>query len=105
RQENWKLSIIDANEFSDDRYVSNPVNRCFYCKSNLYSSISNCTKKQIISGTNADDLGEYRPGLQAAKEFSVRHPYVEAGIAKADLRQFASFLGLPEIAALPSSPC
>ncbi|MGH8810639.1 MAG: hypothetical protein ACREXO_01455 [Advenella sp.] len=105
RLENWKLSIIDAEEFSDDHYVSNPVNRCFYCKSNLYASIGNCTKKQIISGTNADDLGEYRPGLQAAEKFLVRHPYVEAGIAKVDLREFACFLGLPEIAALPSSPC
>src|SRR5690606_39390894 len=56
-QENWKLSIVNAGEFDDERYVSNPVNRCFYCKTNLYSSISHCTSKQIISGTNADDLG------------------------------------------------
>jgi len=104
-QENWKLSIINAGEFDDERYVSNPVNRCFYCKTNLYSSISHCTSKQIISGTNADDLGEYRPGLHAAEKFSVRHPYVEADIAKAELRELARTLGLPDTAALPSSPC
>lgn len=105
RQENWNLSIIDAGEFSDDRYVSNPVNRCFYCKTKLYSSIKSLTESQIISGTNADDLGEYRPGLEAAEKLSVRHPYVEAAITKSDLRAIARILGFSEIASLPSSPC
>ncbi|TCT02308.1 adenine nucleotide alpha hydrolase [Paralcaligenes ureilyticus] len=104
-QEHWRLTIVNAGEFNDDRYMANPVNRCFYCKTNLYSSITGHTDKQIISGTNIDDLGEYRPGLEAAKVHSVRHPYVEAGITKDDLRQLARQLGLAGIAELPSSPC
>lgn len=105
RQENWRLTIVHAGEFDDGRYMANPVNRCFYCKTNLYSSIIGRTENQIISGTNIDDLGEYRPGLEAAKAYSVRHPYVEAGITKDDLRQLARQLGLVGVAELPSSPC
>jgi uncharacterized protein len=104
-QENWRLTIVHAGEFDDDRYMTNPVNRCFYCKTNLYSSIIGRTGNQVISGTNIDDLGEYRPGLAAAKAYSVRHPYVEAGITKCDLRELARHLGLAGIAELPSSPC
>lgn len=86
-REGWPLKIIDAAEFSDPRYRANPVNRCFYCKSHLYDAIAACTDAQIVSGTNLDDLGEYRPGLDAASSRSVRHPYVEAGIGKQALRR------------------
>ncbi len=104
-QENWRLTVVNAGEFNDARYMANPVNRCFYCKTNLYSSMIGHTDKQLISGTNINDLGEYRPGLEAAKTHSVRHPYVEAGITKDDLHQLARRLGLTDIAELPSSPC
>ena len=64
------------------RLRSNPVNRCFYCKTNLYGALVPHTTAQIVSGTNLDDLGEYRPGLEAARDHGVRHPFVEAGIDK-----------------------
>lgn len=104
-REGWDLKIVDAAEFSDPLYRANPVNRCFYCKSHLYDAIAGHTTAQIVSGTNLDDLGEYRPGLEAAKLRAVRHPYVEAGIGKQSLRGIARSLGLGDVAELPASPC
>lgn len=101
----WTLSVIDAGEFDDPAYRANPVNRCFYCKSNLYDGIARQTRMQILSGTNLDDLGEYRPGLVAAQARGVRHPFVEAGIDKAGVRRLAAAAGLGQLADLPSSPC
>jgi pyridinium-3,5-biscarboxylic acid mononucleotide sulfurtransferase len=103
--EGWRLSIIDAGEFNSSDYMRNPLNRCFYCKTSLYGAVRPHTTAQIVSGTNLDDLGEYRPGLIAAQEHSVRHPFVEAGIAKAGVRAIARYLGLAEVAELPASPC
>ena len=104
-QRGWALTVIDAGEFEDADYRSNPVNRCFYCKTNLYGAIAPHTGAQIVSGTNLDDLGEYRPGLEAAKKYSVRHPFVEAGIDKASVRLLARQSGLGEISELPAAPC
>ena len=101
----WRLEVVDAGEFEDPAYRANPVNRCFYCKTNLYGTIARLTRATILSGTNLDDLGEYRPGLEAAKEHGVRHPYVEVGIDKAGVRDLARRLGLPEVAELPAAPC
>jgi len=105
RQEGWILTLVDAGEFDDPQYRANPVNRCFYCKSHLYGAIAGSTTAQIVSGTNLDDLGEYRPGLDAAKTRAVRHPYVDAGIGKQALRGIAQWLGLADVADLPASPC
>ncbi|CAM5774973.1 Pyridinium-3,5-bisthiocarboxylic acid mononucleotide synthase [Labrys miyagiensis] len=105
RQEGWDLQLLDAGEFADENYLSNPVNRCFFCKGNLYGAIAARSDRQILSGTNTDDLGEYRPGLDAARNFGVRHPFVEAGISKADVRRLARGAGLGDIAELPASPC
>ncbi len=101
----WTLQILEAGEFDDPDYRANPVNRCFYCKSNLYRSIRTRTARPILSGANLDDLGEYRPGLDAASRFDVRHPYVEAGMTKEAVRALARTLGLDEVAELPASPC
>ena len=103
--ERWRLCIRNAGEFEDRRYMANPVNRCYYCKTNLYGTIAKEFSVQAFSGTNADDLDDYRPGLHAAKENGVRHPYVEAGIDKTDIRLFANQIGLNELSELPSSPC
>ncbi len=103
--EGWSLRVIAAGEFADPRYRANPVNRCFFCKTNLYGAIRAVTDLPMASGANLDDLGEYRPGLEAAREHGVRHPFVEAGLTKADVRALARALGLPDIAALPSAPC
>jgi uncharacterized protein len=104
-QFNWHLEIIDSGEFSDPDYLRNPVDRCFYCKTNLYGMIAQRTTRPIASGTNVDDLGDYRPGLKAAVNHGVRHPYVEAGIDKTMVREIARAHGLDEISELPASPC
>ncbi len=103
--EGWRLELADAGEFADERYRANPVDRCYFCKSNLYRLLAAMPGGVVLSGANCDDLGDYRPGLQAAAENGVRHPYIEAGFAKADVRALARALDLPDLAALPSSPC
>jgi uncharacterized protein len=110
-REGWRLEVVRSREFDDERYLSNPTNRCYYCKTHLYSAIAELTAIRtgreaatILSGANVDDLGEYRPGLLAAAEHRVRHPYIEAGLGKADVRAIARQLGLAD-ADLPASPC
>ncbi len=103
--EGWDLSVHDAGEFADARYVHNPINRCYFCKTHLYDAISGVSDRPILSGANLDDLGEYRPGLEAAREHRVRHPYVEAGVGKQGVRALARALGLGDLAELPASPC
>ena len=102
----WQLSILDAKEIDDHNYKSNPVNRCYFCKTNLYARIE-CEFKglPIYSGTNIDDLSDYRPGLIAASENHVRHIYVEADINKDDIYALASYLKLSDLESLPSQPC
>ena len=107
RREGWRLERLDAGELADPRYVANPVNRCYFCKTNLYSTIAPLAGAgtTIVSGTNTDDLGDFRPGLAAAAEHAVRHPYVECGIGKAAVRAIAARLGLHDLAELPAAPC
>lgn len=104
----WDLIVSDAGEFNDPDYLRNPVNRCYFCKSNLYARLHAELADAggvVCSGTNLDDLGDFRPGLGAAAEQGVRHPFVEAGIDKAGLRAIAADFGLSDIAALPAQPC
>ena len=107
RREGWRLRRIDAGELLDARYVANPVNRCYFCKTNLYSTIAPLAGAgaTIVSGTNTDDLGDFRPGLAAADEHGVRHPYVECGFDKSVVRAIATGLGLHDLAELPAAPC
>ena len=105
RDYGWKLKILDANEFADEDYLSNPVNRCFYCKTNLYKAISTVTEDVILSGANVDDLSDYRPGLDAAKNAQVRHPFVETHTDKRMVRDIAKSIGLGELSELAASPC
>lgn len=104
-REGAALRLLDAGEFADPRYRANPVDRCYFCKANLYAAIRRIWEGPIASGTNRDDLGDFRPGLSAAAEAGIRHPYVEAGLDKAAVRRLARALGLAEIADLPASPC
>jgi pyridinium-3,5-biscarboxylic acid mononucleotide sulfurtransferase len=101
----WRLRIVDAGEFTDANYLANPVDRCFFCKTNLYGCIARHTDAQILSGANLDDLREYRPGLEAAKRHLVRHPFLEAGIDKRTVRSLARELGLGVLSELPAAPC
>ncbi len=104
-REDWQLEIIDAGEFANEHYLKNPLDRCFYCKTDLYGSIASRASGTIMSGTNVDDLGDFRPGLKAAAQHDVVHPYVEAGFAKSDIRKAACLLDLPDLEALPAMPC
>jgi uncharacterized protein len=105
RREGWRLQVVDAGEFADDDYLTNPVDRCYFCKRNLYDAIVPLTSAMVVSGANVDDLGDYRPGLVAARERAVRHPFVDAGIDKAGVRAIARYLRLDDLAELPAAPC
>lgn len=104
---NWRLVQIDAGEFNDSQYVTNPVNRCYYCKSRLFDSIKMQLEGDycIATGTNTEDLGDYRPGLKAAGERGVWQPYVEAGMDKQGIRNLALQYGLGVLSQLPAQPC
>lgn len=91
--------LVDSNEIDDEGYAKNDVSRCFHCKSELYRISA---RKQVewglsavVNGTNLDDLGDYRPGLEAAKDAGARSPLVEAGFKKEDVRRLAKAMGLP----------
>ena len=101
----WPLTIVEAGEFSDDRYRSNPVNRCYYCKTNLYTRLRQVWDGPVASGANLDDLGDYRPGLLAASEKEVVHPLVDAAIDKQMVRAIARHHRLDDVAELPAQPC
>jgi uncharacterized protein len=105
RRYDWSLDVVESGEFADPNYRSNPHNRCYFCKQNLYGMMAARFDGPLASGTNLDDLGDYRPGLIAAREFGVRHPFVEAKIGKGALREIAREFGLEDIAALPAQPC
>lgn len=105
QREGWDLCLADAGEFADDAYLSNPYRRCFHCKSHLYAALSAAGPGTLLSGTNADDLGDFRPGLEAADSFRVRHPFVECAVDKAGVRRICRSLGYMELSELPASPC
>ena len=105
RERGWRLEVFDAGEFARAEYRANPVDRCFYCKTSLYAAMRARTAAQLLSGTNLDDLGEFRPGLRAAEDHAVRHPYVEIGADKQAVRAMARALGLGTAAELPAAPC
>ena len=104
-QHGWPLVLLDAGEQRDARYRANPVDRCYYCKTNLYARLREATPDAIASGTNLDDLSDFRPGLRAATERDVVHPYVDAAISKAQVYAIASALGLADLERLPAQPC
>jgi pyridinium-3,5-biscarboxylic acid mononucleotide sulfurtransferase len=101
----WRLVVTGAGEFDDPRYRANPVDRCYFCKTNLYARIAGVTDTPIASGANLDDLADYRPGLTAAAEHGVIHPYVLAGMDKAAVRTLARDYGLDDLSELPAQPC
>lgn len=105
KRHGWTLKLVNAGELSDPAYRSNPVDRCFHCKRNLYGHIHAFVGLPIASGTNVDDLDDFRPGLEAARRFAVVHPYVEAGIDKRDIYALARRHALDDLAELPAQPC
>jgi uncharacterized protein len=91
--------VIQTRELDQPLYRSNPVNRCYYCKHELYTALSALARARgiavIADGSNADDRGDYRPGRQAAREFGVRSPLDEAGLSKSDIRELSRRARLP----------
>jgi pyridinium-3,5-biscarboxylic acid mononucleotide sulfurtransferase len=100
--------LVTTNELANPNYSSNPVDRCYFCKSELHDTLHSLAQTKgypyIIDGINADDLSDYRPGIQAAKERGVRSPLAEVGITKAEVRQIARQLGLASWDK-PAQPC
>jgi pyridinium-3,5-biscarboxylic acid mononucleotide sulfurtransferase len=90
--------VVDTHEMDNPNYTSNPVNRCYFCKSELHDTLKPLATQlgypYVIDGVNADDLHDYRPGIQAAKERGARSPLAEVGVTKAEVRQLSQQLGL-----------
>jgi uncharacterized protein len=99
---------IDTDEMDDPRYVANPSNRCYFCKTELWSKLAPLARDRglavIIDGTNADDVGGHRPGMRAAREHGIRSPLVDVGMTKRDIRERSRVRGLPTWSR-PSAPC
>jgi pyridinium-3,5-biscarboxylic acid mononucleotide sulfurtransferase len=100
--------LVTTRELDDPNYASNPVDRCYFCKSELHDTLKPLALERgytyIVDGINADDLGDYRPGIQAAQERGVRSPLAEVGMTKAEVRQLAKRLGL-QVWDKPAQPC
>jgi uncharacterized protein len=104
----FPVRVIKTREFDDPNYVSNPKNRCYFCKQELFTELVPIARAEgfavIVYGENASDVGDFRPGAQAAAEFQVRAPLKEAGLTKAEIRELSAQLGLPT-AAKPQMAC
>lgn len=91
--------FVESHETEDERYLANPSNRCYFCKINTYDELIACAQDlgfdQMIDGTNADDVGDHRPGRQAAREHGIRSPLQEVGLSKAEIRELSRELDLP----------
>src|ERR687898_1559594 len=91
--------VVNTRELDDPNYASNPTNRCYFCKSTLYSDLARIAGEKgyacVVDGANKDDEGDYRPGRKAAKELGVVSPLSLAGVDKAEVRELAKHLGLP----------
>jgi pyridinium-3,5-biscarboxylic acid mononucleotide sulfurtransferase len=100
--------IVQTHEMENPNYTSNPVNRCYFCKSELHDTLKPLALElgypYVVDGVNADDLHDYRPGIQAAKERGARSPLAEVGVTKVEVRQFSQQLGLPWWDK-PAQPC
>ena len=100
--------VIDTDEFDNPDYLANPANRCYFCKTTLYEHLDRVLSKRgfkaIVNGINVDDLGDWRPGIQAAREHAVHAPAAEAGLTKNDIRALSEEMGLPTYDK-PASPC
>ncbi|MBV7332782.1 ATP-dependent sacrificial sulfur transferase LarE [Chloroflexi bacterium TSY] len=90
---------VDTEEYLDENYAANPTNRCYFCKSELHNRLHQIALDEgwqvVLDGTNASDLGDHRPGIDAARERNVRSPLVEVGIRKPEVRKIAHDIGLP----------
>jgi len=99
QQFHFPVEVVRTAEFDNPNYTSNPANRCYFCKHELFTELEPIARSRkfavIAYGENASDVGDFRPGAQAAREFQVRAPLKEAGLTKADIRELSGMLGLP----------
>jgi len=95
----FPVRVLHTQEFANENYTANPSNRCYFCKHELFEELTPLAKAEnfavIAYGENASDIGDFRPGAQAAAEFQVRAPLKEAGLTKAEIRELSAQLGLP----------
>ncbi|MBD2090825.1 ATP-dependent sacrificial sulfur transferase LarE [Microcoleus sp. FACHB-1515] len=100
--------VVETHEIDNPNYSANPINRCYFCKSELHDTLKPIAIDRgypyVVDGVNADDLSDYRPGIQAAKERGARSPLAEVGITKLEVRELAKHLGLPWWDK-PAQPC
>lgn len=108
RQFDINLEVIETRELDDERYAENPVDRCFFCKEHLYTDLRTISAKYpgfpVLNGTNADDHGDYRPGMKAATLYEIASPLAKCGVNKEEIRELAQHFGLPNWDK-PASPC
>ena len=108
--EQWGLAhrTINTNEMAREGYTANSAQRCYFCKTELYSHLTSLADQEgylwVVNGANTDDQGDYRPGMQAASEHRVRSPLIEAGLGKPEVRKLAHALGL-KVWDKPAQPC
>lgn len=102
------VAELPTDEMSDANYVANPSNRCYFCKSELWTKLGGYAAKHgyavVVDGTNADDVSDHRPGMRAADEAAIRSPLLEADLTKAEIRTLSRAAGLPTWD-MPSAPC
>lgn len=105
---NLRHQVVCTSEMDNPAFTANPINRCYHCKSELFSLLVDIAKRKglscVVDGSNADDLGDFRPGTRAAKEHGVRRPLQEIGFTKRDIRNASRLLGLPT-ADKPAAAC
>jgi uncharacterized protein len=108
RRSGWQHRVIDTQEVNNPQYAENSPRRCYFCKTELYTWLDRIRGSEgwsvVANGTNKDDLGDFRPGLEAAREHRVRSPLLEAGLTKDDVRALARQAGLP-VWDKPSQAC
>ncbi|MCL5027216.1 MAG: ATP-dependent sacrificial sulfur transferase LarE [Chloroflexi bacterium] len=99
RQMGARHMVLETQELENEAFASNPPTRCYFCKSELFSKLQGIAEKEglqyVVDGFNVDDLGDFRPGMQAGQEKGVRSPLREAGMGKADIRALSQQMGLP----------
>jgi pyridinium-3,5-biscarboxylic acid mononucleotide sulfurtransferase len=100
--------LVETHEMANPNYTSNPINRCYFCKSELYDTLKPLAQSlgysYTVDGVNGDDLQDYRPGIQAAKERGTRSPLAEVGLSKLEVRELSKYLGL-SCWDKPAQPC
>jgi pyridinium-3,5-biscarboxylic acid mononucleotide sulfurtransferase len=104
----FPVRVVHPQEFDNPEYLANPQNRCYFCKFELFSHLAPLARQEnlavVVHGENASDVGDYRPGAQAAQELQVRAPLKEVGLTKDEIRQYSEQLGLPT-ASKPQMAC